>query len=130
LLATPDITQGSLSIKGQGLEMSGYNTWIFPTEKIGIGLKYQKGDPGLGVGVKLGAQGNIEKSGAEIRIDSRYTTYGVFQNKVLTAVGGIKIEGDDDIHSTFNMIDPAQNNKTVEHTINTTNLTGNGEYAT
>ena len=131
LLATPDITQGTLSIKGQGLEMSGYNTWIFPTEKIGIGLKYQKGDPGLGVGVKLGAQGNIEKSGAEFRIESRYTTYGVFQNKVLTAVGGVKTEeGGDDIYSVFNFIDPAVNNKTSNQTINTTNLTGNGEYAT
>src|SRR5699024_12457280 len=33
LLATPDITQGTLSIKGNGLEMSGYNTWVFPTEQ-------------------------------------------------------------------------------------------------
>lgn len=131
LLATPDITEGTLSIKGQGLEMSGYNTWVFPTEKVGIGLKYQKGDPGLGVGVKLGDKGNIEKSGADFRIDSRYTTYGVFQNKVITAVGGIKKGAEDpDIYSTFNFIDPAQSNKTTARTINTTNLTGNGEYAT
>lgn len=131
LLATPDITQGTLSIKGNGLEMSGYNTWVFPTEQVGIGLKYQKGDPGLGVGVGLGPKGDIVKVGADIRIDSRYTTYGVFQNKVITAVGGItKGEDDNDIYSTFNFIDPAQNNKTTERTINTTNLTGNGEYAT
>lgn len=131
LLATPDITQGNLSIKGQGLEMSGYNTWVFPTEKIGIGLKYQKGDPGLGVSVKLGDKGNIEKSGPDFRIDSRYTTYGVFQNKVLTAVGGVKTEeGGNDIFSTFNFIDPVQANKISTQTINTTNLTGNGEYAT
>ncbi|HIX54859.1 MAG TPA: DUF4374 domain-containing protein, partial [Candidatus Sphingobacterium stercoripullorum] len=45
LLAVPDITQGTASVVGNGLELiePGYNTWIFPTEHIGIGLKYQKG---------------------------------------------------------------------------------------
>ncbi len=132
LLAVPDITQGTASVVGNGLELiePGYNTWIFPTEHIGIGLKYQKGDPGLGLGVTLGPDGNIVEKGNQIRIESRYTTYGVFQSKVVTGVGGIQVSGSDDIHTTFNVIDPAKGNALSSKTINTTNLTGNGEYAT
>ncbi|HIX54715.1 MAG TPA: DUF4374 domain-containing protein, partial [Candidatus Sphingobacterium stercoripullorum] len=78
----------------------------------------------------LGPDGNIVEKGNQIRIESRYTTYGVFQSKVVTGVGGIQVSGSDDIHTTFNVIDPAKGNALSSKTINTTNLTGNGEYAT
>lgn len=131
LLAVPDITQGTTSVVGKGLEVSGYTSWLFPTAQVGIGLKYQKGDPGLGIGVALGENGQIVKKGADFRIDSRFTTYGTFQNQVLTAVGGVKVANDaKNIYSTFNFIDPAMNNAVRAVTKNTTNLTGNGEYAT
>lgn len=132
LLAVPDITaKETLSIKGQGLEADAFGSWLFPTPYIGIGLKYQKGDPGLGIGVALGSNGSIVKSGGEFQIVSRFTTYGVFQEKVLTIVGGIKEANDpNNIHSTFNFVDPARNNAVSSTNRNTTNLTGNGEYAT
>ncbi|MBD1434593.1 DUF4374 domain-containing protein [Sphingobacterium sp. DN00404] len=132
LLAVPDITkQETLSIKGQGLETDAFGSWLFPTPYIGIGLKYQKGDPGLGIGVGLGADGNIVQSGGEFQIVSRFTTYGVFQEKVLTVVGGVTVADDpNNIYSTFNFVDPAKNNAVTSVTKSTTNLTGNGEYAT
>lgn len=132
LLATPDITSGTLSIKGQGLETAqSYGSWLFPTPYVGIGLSYQKGNPGLGMGVALGAQGNIVKSGGDFQIASRFTTYGTFQEKVVTVVGDISVKGDlENIYSTFNFIDPAANNAVKTVTKNTTNLTGNGETAT
>lgn len=131
LLAVPDITKGTASVVGNGLEVSGYSSWVFPNEYVGIGLKYQKGDPGLGIGVGLGQKGNIVKTGADFRIDSRFTTYGAFQGQALTAVGGVKVAADaKNIYTTFNFIDPDKNNAVRTVTKNTTNLTGNGEYAT
>jgi len=136
LLAVPDITaKETLSIKGRGLEADAFGSWLFPTPYIGIGLKYQKGDPGLGIGVALGPNGNIVRSGGEFQIVSRFTTYGVFQEKVLSVVDGI-VQKDDkgnidktQMYSTFNFIDPAKNNAVTTITKSTTNLTGNGEYA-
>lgn len=133
LLAVPEIeSQEVISIKGQGLETpQSYSSWLFPTDYVGIGLSYQKGNPGLGIGVGLGANGNIVRSGGEFEIKSRYTTHGIFQEQVLTVVGSIQVKDDTkNIYSTFNFIDPAQNNAVTPKTKNTTNLTGNGETAT
>lgn len=136
LLAVPDIAkQEILSIKGQGLETDAYSSWLFPTPYIGIGLKYQKQHPGLGIGIALGADGKIKRSGGEFQIVSRFTTYGVFQEKVLSVVEGIVQKDDkgnidkDNLYSTFNFVDPAKNNAVTPITKSTTNLTGNGEYA-
>lgn len=131
LLAVPDVTKGTTTIKGKGLEADAYTAWVFPTPKVAIGLKYQKGDPGIGIGVALGPDGKIVKSGSEFQIKSRFTTYGPFQDKVLSIVGGVKVADDSkNIYSTFNFIDPANGNAVTTITKNTTNLTGNGEYAT
>lgn len=130
LLSVPDVSAGTVGIKGQGLEADAYTAWLFPNQYTGIGLKYQKGDPGIGIGVGLGADGNIVRTGGEFQIESRFTTYGVFQNKVLTAVGGVQVADAPDIYTTFNFVDPAKNNAVTTITENTTNLTGNGEYAT
>jgi len=131
LVSVPDVSKGTTSIKGKGLETDTYTTWIFPTTKVGIGLKYQKGDPGLGIGVALGQDGKIVKSGSEFQIKSRFTTYGPFQQQVLTIVGGVTVNDDSkNTYSTFNFIDPAKGNAVTTITKNTTNLTGNGEYAT
>lgn len=132
LLAVPDITtQESVSIVGQGMETDqSYGTWLFPSEYVGIGLSYQKGNPGLGMGVALGADGNIIKNGGDFQIASRFTTYGTFQGKVLTVVDGINVADDaKNLYSTFNFVDPENNNAVKPVTKNTTNITGNGESA-
>lgn len=130
LLAVPDVSEGETTIVGQGLETDSYTAWVFPNQHTGIGLKYQKGDPGLGIGVGLGASGNIVRKGSDFQIISRFTTYGPFQNKVLTIVQGIQTDDKDNLFSTFNFIDPDKNNAVSTVTRSTTNLTGNGEYAT
>lgn len=130
LLAVPDVTQGEASIVAEGLETDAYTAWVFPNEQTGIGLKYQKGDPGLGIGVGLGPNGNIVKKGSDFQIISRFTTYGPFQNKVLTIVQGVQTEDKNNLYSTFNFIDPSKNNAITTLTKSTTNLTGNGEYGT
>ncbi|ERJ59494.1 DUF4374 domain-containing protein [Sphingobacterium paucimobilis] len=136
LLAVPDITaKEKLTIKGKGMESDAYGSWLFPTPYVGIGLQYRKGDPGIGIGIALGPNGKIIKSGSEFQIVSRFTTYGVFQEKVLSVVEGI-VQRDDKgnmdntkLYSTFNFIDPANNNAVTTITKSTTNLTGNGEYS-
>lgn len=132
LLTVDDLTQGTVSIKGNGLELprSGYN-WIFPTPNNAIGFIYQKGDPGIGLGVTINSAGEIAKSGSEFLIDSRFTTYGVCDGLAITSVGGQPVPGSTDKkQSIFNVIDPANGNAKKTQNLITTNLTGNGEFFT
>ncbi|MCL7988193.1 DUF4374 domain-containing protein [Sphingobacterium sp. lm-10] len=131
LLAVPDVTAGEASVVGQGLETEPYTAWVFPNPSTGIGLRYQQGDPGLGIGVTLGPTGNIIRKGSDFQIISRFTTYGPFQNQVLTIVGSVQSQDNPNaLFSTFNFINPENNNSVRTVTKSTTNLTGNGEYGT
>ena len=132
LLTVDDLTAGSISIKGNGLELprSGYN-WIFPTASTALGFIYQQGDPGVGLGVTINNAGDITPSGSEFLIEDRFTTYGVANGLAITSVSGQAVPGNDlQKQSFFNIINPANGNVKTRKEIITTNLAGNGEFYT
>ncbi|MDR3366172.1 MAG: DUF4374 domain-containing protein [Prevotellaceae bacterium] len=143
ILQTDDVeTTGELSIaNGRELEQSGY-TWIFNSNpSVAIGLIYQQGDPGIGLGFTFDENGTLKNTG-QFQITSRFTSYGFFGRYALTCVGGVtpvNAPGDTLVDGsgknrtdgvTFNFIDLTNNFALTDKTITTLNITGNGEQAT
>ena len=143
VLTTDNLESGDLSIAGQGeeLELSGY-TWIFNDEpSVAVGLVYQQGDPGIGLGYHLGTDNTLQSIGS-FQISSRFTSYGFFENSAITLVGGqtpadangnalTLPNGDPRTDAvTFSKIDLLNGMTLTEHSIQTLNITGNGEQAT
>jgi hypothetical protein len=141
LLRTDDPTTGRMTIADhfKQLELSGY-TWIF-NSTVALGLIYQQGDPGVGLGYTVDAQGALHEAG-QFLITSRFTSYGFFDHYAVTSVGGVTPVDeagnallDPSGHPrsdavTFNFFDLDNNFSSETRTLPTLNITGNGEQAT
>jgi hypothetical protein len=132
LMLTDDLSGGALSISNNNktLEMSGY-TWIFNEDPaVAIGLIYQQGDPGIGLGYRLSPDGALQEVG-QFQVISRFTSYGFFDKYALTSVGGQTPAGTNESDGvTFNLINIKENLSLASKTIRTKNITGNGDQAT
>jgi hypothetical protein len=143
IMLTDTIDKGELSIKKnvKTLLQTGH-TWIFnENPSVALGLIYQQGDPGIGLGFGVDKNGMLSEL-RNFQISSRYTSYGFFDRYALTSVGGQAIvsaagdtltDGSGNKYSdgvTFNFIDLNNNLASQEKTIRTYNITGNGEQAT
>ena len=131
LISADDLTKGAVSIAGNGKEVRQGYTWIFPNKSTGIGFIYQKGSPGVGLGVTIDAAGKVVQKGAEFLIESRFTTYGVCNGLAITSVGGEAVPNDNlKKQSIFNIVNPEKGNEKTTKNYITTNMTGNGEFFT
>lgn len=129
LLTTDDLTTGQVTTTGTGIELASSYTWVFNTEyATAIGLIYAQGDPGVGLGYGLDGSGNLVKKGSDFQITSRFTTYGPFENYVVTSVGAQTSTAGDTV-SSFTFIDLERDNYLTTTTVSTSNFTGNGDYA-
>lgn len=143
IIQADNLETGDLTISDniKQLELSGY-TWVFNEERgNAIGLIYQKGDPGVGLGYGVAPDGKFEELG-QFQVVTRFTSYGFFENYMLTSVGGqtpvdsngnaLLDEGGEPRSDavTFNYIDMDKNLAMTDKTITTLNMTGNGEQAT
>jgi hypothetical protein len=142
VMQTDNLETGDLSISNnvKTLEQTGH-TWIFnENPSVAVGLIYQQGDPGIGLGFGINEDGSLKAPG-NFQISSRYTSYGFFDRYALTSVGGqtpvdangnALLDAAGNAYSdavTFNFID--LNNFSLQtKTIRTLNITGNGEQAT
>ncbi|MDR0421090.1 MAG: DUF4374 domain-containing protein [Prevotellaceae bacterium] len=143
IIQTDNLETGDLSIASNSktLLQSGH-TWIFNNNpSVAIGLIYQQGSPGIGLGFGVDSDGKLKEL-ANFQITSRYTSYGFFDRYALTSVGGVtpvdangnalKDESGNERSDgvTFNFIDLKGGLSLQEKTITTLNITGNGEQAT
>lgn len=143
LLTADDLESGELSIAGNGveLEQSGY-TWITnDNPSVAIGLIYQQGDPGIGLGYNLNPDGDLNELG-QFQVTSRFTSYGFFNNYAITSVGGqtpIDDQGNALLDEngnersdgvTFNFISLNDNLALHEKTTTTLDMVHPGEQAT
>jgi hypothetical protein len=137
----PETGTMSIAENVKTLELSGY-TWIFnDNPSVAVGLIYQQGDPGIGLGYIVADDGSLQESG-QFLITSRFTSYGFFDRYALTSVGG-QTPVDEQENAlldaggnprtdgvTFNFIDLKNNFSMQTKTITTLNIAGNGEQAT
>jgi hypothetical protein len=143
ILTADDPTSGTMSIANnfKQLELSGY-TWIFNSDPlVAVGLIYQQGDPGVGLGYIVDENGALREAG-QFLITSRFTSYGFFDRYAITSVGGVTpvdAQGNALTDSagnprtdgvTFNFFDLKNNFASHTKTITTLNITGNGGQAT
>ncbi|MDR2383366.1 MAG: DUF4374 domain-containing protein [Prevotellaceae bacterium] len=133
IMLTDNLATGELSITNnvKTLEQTGH-TWIFDKDpSVAVGLIYQQGDPGIGLGFSIKEDGTLNEP-ANFQISSRFTSYGFFDKYALTSVGGITPadNADRSDYVTFNFIDLTSGFALQEKTIPTLNITGNGQQAT
>ncbi|MDR3184851.1 MAG: DUF4374 domain-containing protein [Prevotellaceae bacterium] len=133
LMQVDDPGSGEVSIgnNNQQLEQSGY-TWIFNSNpSVAVGLIYQQGDPGIGLGYRLSPDATLEAIGAGFQIPSRFTSYGFFGDYAITSVGGQTPAGTTATDGvTFNFIDLKKLSLETKPVVRTQNIAGNGEQAT
>jgi hypothetical protein len=133
IIQTDNLETGDLTIASniKTLEQTGH-TWIFNNNpSVAVGLIYQQGDPGIGLGFSIKENGTLNEP-ANFLITSRFTSYGFFDKYALTSVGGQTPadNADRSDYTTFNFIDLQNGFALREKTIPTLNITGNGEQAT
>jgi hypothetical protein len=143
VLRAENLETGDLPISANSSELAqtGY-TWVFNDKpSVAVGLIYQQGDPGIGLGFTINADNSLQKSG-QFQIPSRYTSYGFFDKYALTSVGGVTpvdaqentlLDANGNPRSdgvTFNFIDLENGFSLQEKATTTLNITGNGEQAT
>jgi hypothetical protein len=134
ILRTDNLETGDLSISNnvKELNQTGY-TWIFNEDpSVAVGLIYQQGDPGIGLGFTVDPADSTLKESGQFQITSRFTSYGFFDKYALTSVGGQTPANDPNRsdYVTFNFIDLTGNFALREQSIPTLSITGNGQQAT
>ncbi|MDR0714759.1 MAG: DUF4374 domain-containing protein [Bacteroidales bacterium] len=132
IMLTDNLVSGELQISDnvKTLEQTGHSWFFNENPSVAVGLIYQQGDPGIGLGISLTKNLTLNEP-ANFQISSRHTSYGYFDKYALATVGGLTIAGTERSDGvTVNFIDVTNNFAMEEKTIPTLNITGNGEQAT
>jgi hypothetical protein len=126
----PDAGVLSIADNNEELELTGY-TWIFNAKpSVAIGLIYQQGDPGIGLGYTVSAEGKLQKVNNGFQITNRFTTYGFFDHYAVMSAGGFTMDDGATDGVVFTLIDLENGLSMETKTMHTKNINGNGEQAT
>lgn len=86
LVTVDDISKGSVTVKGNGLETDGGVYWVFKDQKSLFRLAYNQGSAGTGNSYYLNAEGKLV---VEHQFEcQRFTTYGTWGDNVVTISTG------------------------------------------
>lgn len=87
IMQVESIQNGTIDIRSnvKELEMTDY-LWIF-NKNTAVGLVYQQGSPGIGYGFRLDNDKSLKQI-SKFQISTRFTSYGFFDNYLVTSVGG------------------------------------------
>ena len=138
LLTGDTLDEGTLSPVNNGLLNDGATQWVFHRNYL-YGLTYNQGNAGTTRSYILGSDGNMKARGTEYRI-SRFSSYGAYDNNILTMATGECADITDgngyhpmmlnvtylDVVNETSTTNPA----TAEHPYLMENFLGNGEYVT
>lgn len=133
LLATERLDEGQASIVGNGMEVDNATTWLFYKNKYAYRLVYNQGNAGVTTSYRLDGDGKLEERNIRHEIQNRFTTYGIFQNYIITAASGPTdrkdAAGNPQYGITFTLID-TEGQTLSTRTVGSENLLGTGEYCT
>lgn len=113
------------------LKLTDY-TWLFKGNHA-VGLVYQFGDPGVGAAVSLKSDGSLAVK--DFNVGERFTTYGIFENYLVTSVAGLSYTnkdgsvGNDGANITMFNIDNGMS-VVKSKTLHTNDLTWDNEQLT
>ena len=135
VIQTTSINEADLNINQnqKALEQTDY-TWIFH-QNTAVGLAYGYASAGYGYAMRLQSEDSKFEDLYDFRIEPRYTSYGFFNDKLITMVGGLTatIDGqsrNDLATFTYYSIDSDGVKVESQHTLLTENITGNGQQIT
>jgi hypothetical protein len=123
LLTADDLTTGSISTKGNGIEQDGTYRYYVTYKNRFFSLLYGQGNPGAVTTYKLNTSGALEKAS-----DFQHETVQVFapaKDDILT----IKVPRSGNESATYFRINADSSKIKAEGTINIVKLAGNGERA-
>lgn len=129
IMQAKTLDEGELNINNNVFELPSTDyAWDF-RDNLAIGMAYQQQHPGLGYGVALQTDTTLKKIN-EFNIAARFTTYGFFENYLITSVSGQEFEGKND-GAHFIFWDFDKNLASVsQKTIHTEPIANNGEQVT
>ena len=87
LITTEDLTTGSLTAVGNGMETDLGTFWIYYKDSYLYRLVYNQGNAGLSSSYELSRQGRVANRAGTYEI-RRFTTYGIFGNHLITTSTG------------------------------------------
>lgn len=130
LVTVDDLTKGETTIVNNGLEAGSGSTWVFASGEKLFNLQYNQGNNGGAEYYSLGADGRLLRSDNIYSI-SRYNTYGLYDEFVVTSAAADLTETDSEgnIKKGVNITYlNAVNGETSVRSIDGENYFGNGEY--
>ncbi len=129
LVPTSSLDEGTISVKGKGLETESGSYWVFKNDKYLFRLVYRQGDPGAGSSYVL--NNNMSVLENLTYNFNRITTYGSWGSNVITASAGDTDQKDAEGNIAqgllFNYLND-QNGTVKTETHVAENFLGNGEY--
>jgi hypothetical protein len=132
LLQTDEVNSGELSLSN-GTESATPTVWWFHNNKYLYRLTYAQGEAGLGASFELDANGALKERNIGFKIDNRFTTYGSYNDYIITAAAQATsytdAAGNYEQGVAFTLLDTEAQSKELK-IISTENILGNGEYAT
>ncbi len=139
LLTSNRLNEGSVSPVGNGLVNDGASQWVFYKDTYLYGLTYNQGNAGTTRSYYRDANGEIQARSGEFAI-KRFTSYGIYDNYILTASTGNGPEQYADangylpkmfLFSYLNVLaETFTTNDTQNEVYMAENFLGNGEYVT
>lgn len=140
LVGAASLSDGSVSVSGQGLVNDGASQWVFYGQDYLYALTYNQGNAATTRSYVLGANGDITARDNEFLV-KRYTTYGLYDRFIMTASTGDGPASQADANGylpktfLFNYLDVEAETSTTNQTEGTTdyqseNFLGNGEFVT
>ena len=94
LIQTDGLTSGQLSIVRNGKETDTGTAWLFYKDKYLYRLAYNQSNAGTGSSYYIGSNGMIAQRNILFEIKSRFTTYGIFGQHLITAASGATADMD------------------------------------
>lgn len=85
LLQSQNLNEGEVTTKGNGLETPTGTMWIFYKSQYLYRLQYNQGNAGVTTSYFMNANNEVSKRPKEYTINNRFTTYGIYGDKIITA---------------------------------------------
>lgn len=121
LLQTDDLTKGTITALGNGLESSGNRNWIFHKDAV-YSFLYSKGDPGKATSYVLNGNGKLTVN-SELDLTISVTTRGYYNDNIVLVNSTRNI---DDARGTVYFVDAVKHTRTEPIVIDTKELAEKG----
>lgn len=133
IIQTTSLTTADLNINQNQLELELTDySWIF-NGNTAVGFVYGYAQPGTGYALRLNSEEKAVQALNNFRIEPRYTSYGFFDNQLVTMVGGlVSADGTRNDLAVFSCFSLSSSSVTrrAQYTVYTEDVTGNGQQIT